>query len=160
MNAPLDALASLAYGFASAFVPVFNAEAFVGVHAAVAPVTAVLMVLTVSLGQTAGKLVLFEGARRGQSVVRGRAASREPRGGPVATKVRTWGVRLMRLLDEPRRGAATVLVSASTGVPPLAAVSIAAGTSAQRRGLFVTCCLIGRTARFAAVAAPFAYALR
>lgn len=159
MNPAMEGLSSLAYGFGSAFVPVLNAEAYVGVFATVAPATAVLVVLAVSIGQTAGKFVMFEGVRRGQVLVRSRRRAKPPREGAVATHVRAWSARLMRLLDDPRGGAATVLVSASAGVPPLAAVSIAAGASSQPRSLFAVCCLAGRTARFAAVAIPLAYTL-
>jgi membrane protein YqaA with SNARE-associated domain len=52
-----------------------------------------------------------------------------------------------------------VLASAAVGVPPLAAVSLAAGASGQRRWEFGACCLVGRVARFALLVLPAAWAL-
>ena len=52
-----------------------------------------------------------------------------------------------------------VLASACVGLPPLAAVSLAAGASGQRRRDFGVACLCGRTARFALLALPAAWAL-
>lgn len=159
MNSAVEGLSSLLYGFGSALVPVLNAEAYVGVYAAVAPLSLLVVVVAVGVGQTLGKLVLFEGTRRGQDIVRKRTRSRPRRDGAVATRVRAWSGRLMRLLDDPRGGAVTVLASATAGVPPLAAVSVAAGASAQRRSVFVWCCLLGRIVRFAVLAVPLAYAM-
>ena len=45
------------------------------------------------------------------------------------------------------------------GLPPLAAVSLAAGASGHRRWEFAALCLLGRTARFGVLALPAAYAL-
>lgn len=158
MSDLLSVLSSLAYGFGSAFVPVLNAEAYVAVYAVAAPLLLVLVVLGVSVGQTVGKVVMFEGARRGTRIVRRKTARREPRDGALARRLRRWNERMIRLLDSPRGGAATVLVSATAGLPPLALVSIVAGASSQRRTTFAVCCLVGRAARFAVLAAPIAYA--
>lgn len=159
MNELIAVASSLAYGFGSAFVPVLNAEAYVGVAAAGFPVLLTLVVVAVSVGQTVGKMLLFEGARRGRRLVARRERVREPRTGPIATRLRRWNARLLRLLEDRRHGAATVLTSASVGLPPLAAVSVIAGTSSQRRSVFVLCCLAGRTVRFAVLAAPIGYAM-
>lgn len=158
MDSVLAGVASLGYGFASAFIPVLNAEAYVGVYAVAAPVVAVLVVLAISVGQTIGKVVIFEAARGGKRRLSTR--EREPRQGSVAARIRRWNERLIRLLESPRGGAATVLISASVGLPPLAAVSVVAGASAHRRITFIVCCLVGRLARFAVVAAPVVYVSR
>jgi membrane protein YqaA with SNARE-associated domain len=50
-----------------------------------------------------------------------------------------------------------VLVSAAVGLPPLAAVSVLAGTARLRLPLFVAACLTGRLARFALIAWPVAH---
>lgn len=160
MNEVLAVLTSVGYGFGSAFVPVINAEAYVGVAALSGPLLLLAIVLAVGVGQTAGKVMLFEGARRGRRRVRRTADQSQQRTGRVASFLRRWNTRLLRLLEDPRGGAATVLTSASLGVPPLAVVSIVAGTSTQRRSTFVVCCLVGRLLRFAVLALPLAYATR
>lgn len=158
MNELLSVLTAVSYGFGSAFVPVINAEAYVGVAALSGPLLLAAAVLAVGAGQTAGKVVLFEGARRGRRKLRQTADHPRRRSGPVASFLRQWNSRLLQLLENPHRGAATVLTSASVGVPPLAAVSIVAGASTLRRSTFVACCLIGRLLRFAVLALPLAYA--
>ncbi|WP_432537196.1 hypothetical protein [Kineococcus arenarius] len=47
-----------------------------------------------------------------------------------------------------------MLLSATTGVPPLAVTSIAAGLRRTPVPLFTVCCLAGRSARFLALGLP------
>ena len=154
MSAVGHALLALAYGLGSAWVPVLNAEAFALVSAArQAPGLAVAAVLALAVGQTAGKLLFFEAARRGSTRLSRR--SRRHEGGRVAR----WSARAERALTARSTGLPLVLVSAFVGLPPLAAVSLAAGASGQSRRDFGAACLCGRTARFALLALPAAWAL-
>lgn len=145
MTTLLGLLLALGTGAASALVPLLNAEAYAVVaggrahHALVVP-----LVLALALGQTAGKLVLFESARRGAARFARRHES--PR----------WTARVTAALGRDRTGVPLVLAAASVGLPPLAVVSLAAGAAGQRRWLFGVLCLVGRTARFAAVVLPAA----
>jgi membrane protein YqaA with SNARE-associated domain len=144
-----DALAlllGLGVGVGSALLPVVNAEAYgLVAGAAVAPIVAGLLALALAIGQTGGKLVLFEAGLRGSDRM---AARREKaRGNRWAERVRGW-------LSGPVSGPVTVLAAASSGLPPLAVVSVVAGASGQRRTTFAACCLLGRTARFAALVVP------
>ena len=153
MTAVGQALLALAYGLGSAWVPVLNAEAFALVSAArAAPVLAVVLVLALALGQTAGKLLFFEAARRGS----GRLARRLHR--HADGRAARWSSRIERALSARSTGLPLVLASACLGLPPLAAVSLAAGASDQRRRDFGAACLCGRTARFALLALPAAWA--
>ena len=53
-----------------------------------------------------------------------------------------------------------VLGSATLGLPPLAVVSLAAGATGQlHRSTFGVLCLVGRTARFAVLVLPIAWAV-
>ena len=45
-----------------------------------------------------------------------------------------------------------VAISALTGLPPLAAVAVAAGTTQTNRTGFAAACFVGRTLRFALIA--------
>jgi membrane protein YqaA with SNARE-associated domain len=143
-----------AVGVVSALLPIVNAEAYV-LLAAVRThgVGAVAVVLALAAGQTVGKLVLFQTARQGS----GRLHARLCRRGEG--RAARWHDRVCGLMASRRTGLPTVLASATVGLPPLALVSLVAGGSAQRRREFVTVCLIGRLARFAALALPTAYAL-
>lgn len=136
-------------GVVSAVVPIVNAEAYAlvaGIRMELAP--AVVIVVALSAGQTLGKLVLFQVARRGS----GRLHARLSRRGEG--RAARWKDRVCGLMTRRRTGLPTVLASATVGLPPLALASLAAGMSSQRRWEFGVACLIGRSARFAAIALP------
>jgi membrane protein YqaA with SNARE-associated domain len=149
---------ALATGTASALLPVVSAEAFERLMVGrPGPVPAWGLVLALAIGQTAGKLALFESARRGSGAWLGRLH----RGGPhPARRSSRWGDRVSVCLRSRRTGPAVVLASATLGLPPLAVVSLAAGAAGQRRLVFGLTCLVGRTARFAVIAAPVVLAYR
>ena len=70
----------------------------------------------------------------------------------VTKAVRRWGDRLLTLLSHRYLGSATVLVSSSTGVPPLAVVTVLAAASRQLLWLCLLMVAIGRTSQFLALA--------
>ncbi|WP_432504045.1 hypothetical protein [Kineococcus arenarius] len=169
----LEVLAAIAVGAVSAVLPVVNAEAVVLAAAVGRPRTAVPVVLGVALGQTLGKVALMLGARHGAHRLvgllhrprgRGRtgsaAAGAEPPGAAAprtawwARAVRRWGERCLTALDSGRWAGPVVLLSATTGVPPLAVTSIAAGLRRTPVPVFTACCLAGRSARFLALGLP------
>ncbi len=104
--------------------------------------------LAMAVGQTTGKLLWFEAARRGTGRLHGEL-SRHGEG-----RVERWRGRVCGLLTRRRTGLPTVLASAAVGLPPLALVSLVAGASEQKRCEFGVLRLVGRTARFAALASP------
>jgi len=149
MSELLAVLVGAAVGLGSALVPLLNAEVYAVATAGTHPALALAVVLALACGQTVGKLALFEAARRGSGRLRrGRTA---PPG--------RWSARISGALASRRTGVPLVLASAVLGLPPLAAVSLAAGASGQRRWEFGLVCLVGRTARFAVLALPAAWAL-
>ncbi|PTA43244.1 VTT domain-containing protein [Micromonospora sp. RP3T] len=154
MSVLVEAVLALGYGLASALVPIVNAEAYAvvagsrGSHALVA-------VLALALGQTAGKLLLFEAARRGTGRLAQKFAHRSRSGRAAAGSAR-WAGRIQRWLSRRRTALPTVLASAAVGVPPLAVVSLAAGTAGLRHREFAAACLAGRVIRFALLVLPAA----
>lgn len=153
MSSPFEALLALVYGVVSALVPVVNAEAYALVLAGrTHPTLAVVAVLALAAGQTVGKLVLFEAARRGSGPLERRFAGRGE------GRAARWAGRIRDGLRSRRTGLPMVLASAALGVPPLAAVSLAAGVAGQRRWEFAVLCLVGRTARFALLVLPAVWA--
>ena len=151
----LEPLLALVVGIASALLPLINAEAFALVAAGRAHVAvAIVLVVALAIGQTIGKLVLFEAARRGSGRLHARFA-RHGEGGRAAR----WAGRVRGWLTCRRTGVPTVLAAAAVGLPPLAVVSLAAGAAGQRRWEFGVLCLVGRTARFAVLALPVAFAV-
>ncbi|MFL6081327.1 MAG: hypothetical protein ACJ714_15465 [Ornithinibacter sp.] len=141
-------LAAVGMGLGSALLPFLYAEANAVVSARTTPSSAVALGVAPALaaGQTAGKLVLFESARRRSQ----RWAARDE-----SSRQALWAARVGPWLTSPRRGPPVVLLSATLGVPSLAVVSLAAGACRQRRELFAVLVLTGRV-RFAAIALPAA----
>ena len=154
MNWPAESGLAAAVGVVSALLPIVSAEAYALVAAVrTRGVGSVAVVMALAVGQTIGKLLLFQSARQGS----GRLKARLRRRGEG--RAARWHDRVSGLMTRRRTGLPTVLASATVGVPPLALVSLAAGASEQRRWEFGTICLIGRSARFAALALPTVYAL-
>lgn len=146
-------LGALGTGFASALVPVVNAEAAALLAVATFPGSALTaVVLALAVGQTAGKLVLFESARRGGR----RLWTRHVRS-PRAVR---WAGRVETALTAPRLGPAVVLCAAAVGLPPLAVVALVAGAAGQHRVVFTVVCLLGRTLRFALVVTSAVWTIR
>jgi hypothetical protein len=83
---------------------------------------------------------------RGWLAVLGRRTT-GPRG-----RLRVWGRRSVLLLDRPWPAAGLLLSSASLGLPPLAATSVAAGLRRTGPALFAGCTLAGRLVRFGLIA--------
>ncbi|MEV4119704.1 VTT domain-containing protein [Micromonospora sp. NPDC049645] len=156
MSSLAEAAVALGYGLTSALVPVVNAEAYAvlagqrGGHALVA-------VVALALGQTAGKLLLFESARRGSGRL-ARTVAKRRKSRRAASRAARWTGPIRRWLSRRRSAVPTVLVSAALGVPPLAVVSLAAGTAGLRRWEFAVACLSGRVIRFALLVLPAALA--
>lgn len=143
-------LAAVGVGFASALLPVINAEAYqAGSSLLQSPPVVVACVAGLCAGQTGGKVVIFIASRRGATrwrVAHGGRPSRAP----------AWARRITALLQEslshPIGGPAAVVVSATVGLPPLALVSATAGASTIRCSVFASACFAGRLVRFATIA--------
>ena len=154
MNGLSEFGVAAAAGVVSALLPIVSAEAYALLAAArTHGAEAVAVVFALAVGQTIGKLLLFGAARRGS----GRLHTRLCRRGEG--RAARWHDRVCGLMTRRRTGLPTVLASAAVGLPPLALVSLVAGASAQRRWEFGTICLLGRSARFAALTLPAVYAL-
>ncbi|MDQ1102877.1 membrane protein YqaA with SNARE-associated domain [Nocardioides zeae] len=147
MSAVIAVLVGLTVGVSSALLPLVNAEVYAAAATARHPWAVILVVVALAVGQTGGKVLLFEAARRG---------TRRFRAGPrlQALTSGTWADRVQRALSERRTARPLVLTSAAIGLPPLALVTVAAGAAGQPVRGFAVLCFIGRTARFSAIAVP------
>ena len=145
--------AAFAFGIGSGLLPVvLNAELYVvGMGAFVPDALLFITILSLGVGTVVGKAIVFELVRRGSSRVR-RTVERKPPRNAFTASMRNVGDKLLKLIDRPYLGAATVLASSLFGVPPLAVVTILAGASRQPRSLFLLMVFVGRTAQFLAIA--------
>jgi membrane protein YqaA with SNARE-associated domain len=145
--------AAFVFGIGSGLLPVvLNAELYVvGMGAFVPDSMLFITILSLGVGTVVGKAIVFELVRRGSSKVR-QTVDRKPPRNSFTAMMRTVGDKLLKLIDRPYLGAATVLASSLFGVPPLAVVTILAGASRQPRSLFLLMVFVGRTAQFLAIA--------
>jgi membrane protein YqaA with SNARE-associated domain len=136
----------LVLAFVSAFVPVVSIELALVAAAATGSSGRLLLtqVLAAAAGQMVGKSCFFLGGRGVLDWRKRNKASRPPR-----------SERLSRLMARAARqraaGAATVFMSAFTGLPPFAVVSALAGAWRLRLASFFVVGLAGRSARFGSV---------
>ncbi len=142
------AVLTLLAGLASALLPFVNAEAIAAAASRANRDLLPVLVVALAAGQTIGKLTLFELAGRGAARLARRTHQRPARLRPIS--------RLARRQATALQGASSklpvVAVSALTGLPPLAAVAVAAGTTTTTRSGFAAACFTGRTLRFGLIA--------
>ncbi|MGH3975081.1 MAG: VTT domain-containing protein [Pseudonocardiaceae bacterium] len=143
---------TLGYCVLSALIPVFNTELYlVGLAATQPQLHWGWLGLTAAVGQMIGKAALYYAGRKALTLpARLRPEPDRPRAG-------RWARQLHRFQESSQRrpvwAAGVLLVSALTGLPPFAAIAVLAGLARVRLVTFLVTGLIGRFARFTAVAA-------
>lgn len=164
-------LLATVYGAVGAVVPVFNAEAYAVAAGALHPAGSVAAILGLTLGQGAGKMLMFWGVRRGKELrffhpKHPELASSEegPAGGPPASTgteaelgpIRRWWSRTvrvsLRLVGDTRWGLPLVFLASVIGFPPLYPVVLVAGASPIPAASFALTMSAGRGLRFALLA--------
>jgi membrane protein YqaA with SNARE-associated domain len=153
MSWTVAGLALLA-GLASALLPFVNAEALAAGASRANKDLLPVVVVALAAGQTIGKLVLFDLAGRGASRLAGRT-HRHPHPMRSISRIASRHVTGLRAASSKLP---VVAVSAFTGLPPLAAVAVAAGTTNINRTGFAAACFVGRTLRFALIAYGLTFA--
>jgi membrane protein YqaA with SNARE-associated domain len=154
-------VATAAVGLLSAFLPFTPVEPYLIAAVAATAVPPIALGVAAAIGQTAGKVLIFLGARGAiRSSWLQRRLSRRPRAAPeppgrwgaMLARPKAAGARLVEVLDRPRQATGILLVSAVTGLPPLLAASVYLGRTPMRVVTFAATCLLGRTIRFTTIA--------
>ncbi|MCZ7379061.1 hypothetical protein [Micromonospora sp. WMMC250] len=156
----ITVLAAAAVGLLSAFLPFTPAEPYLIAAVTTTGTPPVALGVAAAAGQTAGKVLIFLGARGAirsqwlQRRLRRRPATAQPPGRLVAmfARPKAAGARLVEVLERPRHTAGMLLVSAVTGFPPLLATSVYLGRTPMPPAAFAAACLLGRTIRFVMIA--------
>ncbi|MEV4764306.1 hypothetical protein AB0J89_16955 [Micromonospora chokoriensis] len=157
----ITVLAAAAVGLLSAFLPFTPAEPYLIAAVTTTGAPPVALGVAAAAGQTAGKVLIFLGARgaiRSQWLQRrfsGRPATAPQPPGRLATmfaRPKAAGARLVEVLERPRHTAGMLLISAVTGFPPLLATSVYLGRTPMPPAAFAAACLLGRTIRFVMIA--------
>lgn len=136
----------------SALVPMINAELYLVVLVTQQPQLPWWLVgLAAAVGQMAGKLVFYYAGRGSLWLPARLRRCADP------DRRRRWSARMTRFQqtcrNRPVCTASVLLVAAAAGLPPLAATSFVAGMARISLVTFMVTGLVGRFARFSAVAA-------
>jgi len=154
-------LAAATVGLLSAFLPFTPAEPYLIAAVPTTGASPVALGVATAAGQTAGKVLIFLGARGAirspwlqRRLSRRRPAAQQPPGrlGTMLARPKAAGARLVEVLERPRHATGVLLVSAVTGFPPLLAASVYLGRTPMRPAAFAATCLLGRTIRFVTIA--------
>ncbi len=145
-------LSTFGYCIASALIPVVNAEAYVGEVATLARgVNPWSLAAAAASGQMLGKLVFY---LLGQSSLNWRWVRKKTDTPQWQARIEKWRARIG---NNRWMAGAVILVSASTGFPPLAILSVVAGQLRVPVTLFLAAGLVGRFLRFASILGLVAY---
>ncbi len=143
-----DLFTLIVLGFASALIPLVNIEAYLAVLAAVSGLGSVwALALMSALGQMCGKLLWY---RIGASSLGWAWVRRKVEKPRAQARLELWRARTHQ---RPVATGALVFVSALTGLPPFAVLSVLAGQLRMSLSLFLTLGFAGRWLRFAALLA-------
>ena len=148
-------LTSVGFGVVSAVVPVVNAEVYVITSQVSAVAGLIPVAIGIGVGQTVGKVLLFQAVRQGRESRfarhRRERTRRRPKG-PARQQFDEFIAVLLGLVGTKRWGLPITLLAAVVGIPPLYAVALLAGATAMRTGWFALVVLVGRITRFVLVA--------
>ncbi len=141
----MTVIGTFAFCLLSAFAPVFNAETYLLVAAGTMSTPLVLLALAAATGQVLGKMAFY---LVGYGAVRSTWLQRR-----ADSKSKSRFVKWMRTLSQwcqvhPGRAFGVVAISASVGVPPIAATSVLAGSLRMRWWVFALTAWAGRFLRF------------
>jgi len=136
----LALLLCLAWAFVSAVVPWVNAEVLVLSLPAMAESRAqlVLLILVATVGQMAGKCIVYWVGRRGAAAASGR----------ILRAMQHWRARAAA---SPCSPVAFVAASSLVGIPPFYVMSALAGALKMRLDSFLIAGTLGRLIRFTAL---------
>jgi membrane protein YqaA with SNARE-associated domain len=141
-----ELLALLLLGVASALIPLINIEAYLSVRAAVASLGDIwTLALVAAVGQMLGKIVWYY---LGSSALHWGWVRRRAEQPKNAARLETWRARTH---ERPVLTSGLIFISAFTGFPPFAVLSVLAGQLRMNLALFLSIGLLGRWLRFAAV---------
>jgi len=145
-------LSTFGFSFASALLPILNAEVYLGAVGTQSSVPAALaLALVAAAGATLGKIVWYVVARRSVDTDWVQKKLDRPK---VRENYDKWEERTR---GRPWYAAGVLFVSSSVGLPPLLITAVLAGSLHMRFSVFVLGVFVGRAARFYVILAGVAF---
>lgn len=138
-------LSTFGVAVASALVPLINIEVYLGAVAAGRVGALWPLAVVAAAGQMAGKVVYYYLGRSSLEWGWVRRKTDTPR---FQAQLERWRTRVG---GRPVVGGLVVFVAASVGIPPLAIVSVIAGSLRVSFPVFLVVGLLGRVIRFASI---------
>lgn len=135
-------LSTFGISVASALIPLINIEIIVAGLSASGHDDALLIATAAGAGQTIGKIVWYEVARRGIDT---EWAKKKLSGPKIKASYEKW---VERMQGRPWYGALIMFASAFLGFPPLLVMAAVAGALKMKMWAFLPTIFIGRTLRF------------
>lgn len=135
-------LTTFGVAVASALIPLIPIEAYVAGLGAVGSGTALTLAAAAGAGQTIGKIVWYEIARRG---IESDWAQKKMSSPKVRASYDKW---VARIEGRPWYGGVLMLISAFTGLPPLLVMAAVAGALKMPYWIFLPTIFVGRALRF------------
>lgn len=141
-------LTTFAVALGSALLPLINIEIYLGGLSGASGVAdvggwgALVVALVAAAGQTAGKVVWYEVARRGVDTDWARKKMSAPK---VQATYARWAARIE---GRPWYAGLIIFIAASAGIPPLLIMAAVAGALKMPLWVFVPTVLVGRAVRF------------
>ena len=145
-------LSTFGFSFASALLPILNAEVYLGAVGTQSSVPAALaLALVAAAGATLGKIVWYVVARRSVDTDWVQKKLDRPK---VRENYDKWEERTR---GRPWYAAGVLFVSSSVGLPPLLITAVLAGSLHMRFSVFLLGCFLGRALRFYVILAGVAF---
>jgi len=138
----IEAATTFGVALASALLPFVNIELYLAGIGALGASAAVGLSLVAAAGQTAGKIVWYEVARRSLDSPRVQRKLASPK---MAARHARWSNRME---GRPWFSGLIIFLAASAGIPPLLIMAVIAGALHLPRWVFVPTVFVGRAIRF------------
>lgn len=138
----IEAATTFGVAVASALLPFVNIELYLAGIGALGGPAVIGLALVAAAGQTVGKIVWYEIARRSLDSPRVQRKLASPK---MQARHQRWSARME---GRPWYAAVIIFLAASAGIPPLLIMAVIAGALRMPRVVYIPTVFVGRFLRF------------
>lgn len=142
----LEVVSALGFGVLSSIIPIFHTEVFIVPAVASRLIDPLLLSIGLAVGHVIGKQIMFLGVRHGKQLKifkKKDGEAKEPEPGTWRARWRTWSTKTALLVEQPKWGYPIVFISSASGIPPVYATVLFAGTTKMNFWGFSLTMLVG-----------------